>query len=267
MAPIISVITTCKGRLEHLQTTLPAIMALPDCEVIVVDYDCPDGAGAWVRANFSAARVVQVTERPLFNVARARNLGAAAATAPWLLMLDADVVASPGLVDAVRELLRPGIYLLADPRPPPLYGTMFVAREDFEAIGGYDETFEGWGSEDIDLTERLNLAGGRAGTFPGGLLAGVPHDNDIRGRFYEIPDLYINWGINALYRNVKFDLMRLGVSLNQGQARDLYSGVRAAMLAADGPAHLNVVLPPRSVAERTLEATLTYRLAPTEGQA
>ena len=31
---------------------LNTLMALPDCEVVVVDYDCPDRSGDWVREAF-----------------------------------------------------------------------------------------------------------------------------------------------------------------------------------------------------------------------
>ncbi len=41
--PKFSIITTCKGRLEHLKQTLPAMLAQKDSEVIVVDYSCPHG--------------------------------------------------------------------------------------------------------------------------------------------------------------------------------------------------------------------------------
>jgi GT2 family glycosyltransferase len=271
MAPIISVITTCKGRLAHLKTTLPSLMTLPDCEVVVVDYDCPDGAADWVRATYPATLVVQVSERPFFNIARARNIGAAAASAPWLFLVDADVIVSRDLVDAVRGALQAGSYFLPDPRPYELWGALLIAREDFEAIGGYDETFEGWGSEDVDLTARLDVAGRNVRTFPGALLTSVPHDDAVRGRFHEIADLRVNGAINALYRAAKMDLIRQGVSLDPQQARDLYAGASAAVQAPGGPSRLDVRLPMRAIAGRTLEVMLAYRLSalgvPPEGQA
>ena len=58
--PTFSLIVTCKGRLMHLRQTLPLFCALPDTEVILVDYGCPDGSGVWAAANFPAARVVRV---------------------------------------------------------------------------------------------------------------------------------------------------------------------------------------------------------------
>ena len=36
-----------------------------------------------------------------------------------------------------------------------------MPRAAFEAVNGFDETFEGWGWEDLDLGLRLQLAGFR----------------------------------------------------------------------------------------------------------
>src|SRR5665213_3378936 len=116
-APLFSLVTTCKGRLEHLRFTLPYMLALGDCEVIVVDYDCPDHAGDWVRATHPGVRVVQVADQPLFNLAHARNLGIDAARAPWLMIVDADVIVAPELLDVLRGLMQPGSYLLPEVRP------------------------------------------------------------------------------------------------------------------------------------------------------
>jgi hypothetical protein len=261
-APLISAVTTCKGRLEHLQTSLPSLMQLPDCEVIVVDYDCPDRTAEWVCGAYPAARVVKVADKPLFNLSHARNLGAAASRAPWLLMVDADVIVAPGLVEALRGLLKPGAYLLPDVRPYELWGTVVVGRRDFDAIRGYDEAFEGYGSEDYDLTARLQMAGLLSRTFPGSLLSSIPHADALRTQFYEVSDPRLNTTINELYRAAKMDLSRQGISLGPVEARALYAGARRTVLAADGPVKLDVRLPPRTVADRALEVTFTYQLSP-----
>jgi glycosyltransferase involved in cell wall biosynthesis len=259
-APLISAVVTCKGRLEHLKFTLPHLLALPDCEVIVVDYDCPEHAGDWVRATHPQARVVQVADRPIFNAAQARNLGVAAANAPWLLMVDADVIVAPELIDVLRGRLRPGVYLLPELRPYPLMGTVVLAREDYDAIGGYDEAFQGYGSEDLDLTSRLEMSGREAATFPG-CLRSIIHDDGLRAQFYEIPDLVLNRSINELYRIAKMDLLKLGVSIGPEQARALYDGARAAVLSPEKSPKLDVRLPPRTAALRPLEVTISFRLS------
>src|SRR5215467_11575077 len=90
-APHLSFVTVCKARLEHLEQTLPLLAAQPGTEAIVVDYGCPQGTRSWVRERFPGVKVVEVDDDPGFCVARARNLGAAAASAPRLCFVDADV--------------------------------------------------------------------------------------------------------------------------------------------------------------------------------
>ena len=63
MTPKYSIVTTCMGRLDHLKESLPAMLAQPDSEVIVVDYSCPQGTGDYVAKHFPAARVVRVEGR------------------------------------------------------------------------------------------------------------------------------------------------------------------------------------------------------------
>lgn len=67
---------------------------------------------------------------------------------------------------SLRELNEvPDLKLLFHQKAPPLvetrsyYGSMAVAREAIEAIGGYDETFTSWGGDDDNLRVRLEMAG------------------------------------------------------------------------------------------------------------
>jgi hypothetical protein len=43
--------TTCKVRLHHLAQSLPAALRAGAADFVVVDYGCPDGAGAWQLAH------------------------------------------------------------------------------------------------------------------------------------------------------------------------------------------------------------------------
>jgi len=258
--PLLSAVTTCKGRLEHLKLSLPTLMALPDCEVVVVDYDCPDRSGDWVRATYPAAKVVRAEQRPLFNLAKARNLGVAAATSPWLLLTDADVLVAPEFSEAVQPLLQPGVYLRPEAAAVELSGTMIVAHGDLAEIGGYDEVFEGWGSEDLDVMMRLDLTGRRAGSFPGRLVTGMPHDDALRGRFHDVADPRANSLTNALYRHVKMDLWRLGVQPDEAARRAIYTQLRPGARSPDGLKSAEVAFRDRTLAGRRVTTSLRYRL-------
>ena len=118
----LTAITTCKGRLAHLKETLPTLCAAAGLDVVLVDYDCPEGAGAWAEAAHPDVRVVKVRDRPLFNLSEARNLGAAAADTDWLVFLDADVGVTADFAREVEARLKPQTYFLPDPRPAGLWG-------------------------------------------------------------------------------------------------------------------------------------------------
>jgi len=157
--PRLSIVTTCKGRLHHLRQSLPRFLAQPDCEVIVVDYDCPDGTADVVRREFPAAKVVAVNDRPQFNISAARNLGADSATSPWLAFIDADIVIAADFLE--RLCLRPGSFYRFPPRDrgSSLLGSCVMPADAYRAVGRYDEVIQGYGGDDQDMYFRLGLAG------------------------------------------------------------------------------------------------------------
>lgn len=91
-----------------------------------------------------------------WNIARARNNGMKAPGLPFdvVIPLDVDLIIPP---DFVRQLRVPGSIAPAIPlrngNPAPGAGA-YPAKAVFEARG-WDEAYEGWGSEDIDLLYRL----------------------------------------------------------------------------------------------------------------
>jgi len=262
--PLVTAITTCKGRLEHLKQTLPALMASPGLEVVVVDYDCPDHAGDWVRETFPGAKVVSVPDRPWYNHSDAKNLGAAAASGEWLYFADADIRVAEGFMQTVQPLLRPGVFLLAEPRPADLWGAIFVARRDYEAIGGFDEAMEGYGSEDVDLLARLMMAGVRQAQFPSRGFAIINHDEAMRARFHQVTNIALNGSINGFYRTAKNDLTRQGVHLDLAGRRKLYADVASAFAAPGGIKTFQIGFRSTLVPGLTVNASLRYDLIETD---
>ncbi len=100
--PLISVITTCKGRLDYLKRSLPGWLDqdYPCYEVVVVDFDCPQKTADYIEDNRRYLvkkssgvdlRAVRVLPRPFFNLNEARNVGCLHARGDILFLVDADV--------------------------------------------------------------------------------------------------------------------------------------------------------------------------------
>jgi len=165
----------------------------PPFEITVVCDGCSDGTEEELKRELGSA--VQVFSQPRSGPGAARNRGAMGATAPFLLFLDDDMRAAPGLVarhlDAQRRI-GGGLVLGAMPVDPAspgsflteglarwakrrdarlrtqaprfddvLTGNLSVAREVFERLSGFDAVFtEGgsFGSEDRELGYRALAA-------------------------------------------------------------------------------------------------------------
>lgn len=206
----------------------------PGTDCVVVDYSCPEHTADWVRQHWPAVRVVCVEGESQFNLARARNAGAAACDADWICFIDADVLVEPVFSTEISKGLKLGAFYRPDPFDALTWGTVIVARSDFECIGGYDDVIQGWGGEDDDLYMRLQQAGCRAGNFPGSFMRGINHADADRVRHYAIKDRLLSQRINALYIRIKSDMTRLaGMPLPQDIRRSLYANLNRIVPEAD----------------------------------
>ena len=225
-------IVPCKGRLEHLQRSLPPRLGLPDVENLVVDYDCPDGAGDWVQEHAPEARVVRVEGAPYYNASAARNVGAAMARADWLVFVHADVIVGRAFLSQVQARCEPGVFLEA-PRVSDAAGTLVVSQEDFRRVGGYDDTYEGWGEEDIDFRDLLVESGLRPLVLSEGLFETIDHDDELRTQFFEQKDRVVSLAAHRVYRAVKFDLLRLrGEAMSEEMRRDIWATITSQVASA-----------------------------------
>ena len=230
--PGISFITTCMGRLDHLQKSLPTWKVQPNSEIVVVDYSCPQRSGDWAEATHPGVKVVRMEGEPHFNRCRARNAGAGAASGGWLCMVDADVLLAPDFTATVEPLLEAVCFYRAEQGAAiDLVGTALISRSAFDAVGGYDEVMEGWGAEDHDLYIRLQHTGQRLAPFPARLLKSIPHGDELRTQNAAIRDCNLGWNVNRLYIEGKVSLWRmLGVPPALETRRSLYNLVRRAVM-------------------------------------
>jgi glycosyltransferase involved in cell wall biosynthesis len=222
--PALSIITTCKGRLAHLKESLPAMLAQPDAEVVVVDYDCPEATASYVQAHFPAAKVVKVAGRPHFNNWEARNIGAAHATAPILVFVDADTMLAGHFGAWITGAITPGTYgkmpnalELAVHKDDVirnganrLEGLLVMPAATFRDLQGYDDLLQGWGAGgDTDLVDRLDFHQLRKVVLPEALVTrAIAHSDAERVRFHKL-SISESHLIGLLYRTSKLSMMKL----------------------------------------------------------
>jgi GT2 family glycosyltransferase len=89
------------NNLEVLPAALESLAAAgcPPQRITVVDVASTDGTGAWLKTNWPAVRVRRLDTNA--GPSPGRNVGIVEATAPYVLLMDADVVVRP---DAVQKL-------------------------------------------------------------------------------------------------------------------------------------------------------------------
>ena len=194
--PEISVVIPTYNRLDTLSLVLPTLLAqdLPAAqyELLVCDSNSNDGTAPFLRD--VAARHPNVRHLPgaYGGRAAARNAGIEQARGEIVLFNDADIFASPDLlsVHRSRHLLRTGIAVVglevqardyeeyeykrdhpqarghlhppSRKRLPWLYfltGNASVRRTDLLRAGCFDESFTGYGHEDLELGYRLQRLG------------------------------------------------------------------------------------------------------------
>jgi len=199
---ILSVVIPSRSKRPLLARTLAALRGQEPgtaaWEIVVVDDDSQDDTAAYL-ADLAGSEPRLRSVRPPRNVGRAaaRNLGWRAARGRWVLFLDDDILAPPGLLRAHLEVLGrdpafgtigpavtdPAIVdaphfryldtrgvakLPAGPAPGKYFVTQNAAvpREALVRVDGFDEGFSAYGFEDMDIGFRLEDAGVRFQALP-----------------------------------------------------------------------------------------------------
>lgn len=245
-----SIITTCKGRLHNLKVTLPRFLEQPDSEVIVVDYDCPDGTSGFVKKTYPAAQVVSVFDQPRFNVSHARNLGSMKATGDFLVFLDADIVIARNFISSIDRQMDKGMFAAFAPSAQnSLRGSCVVERKSFERIGGYDELLGGYEGEDLELYMRLRFIAATMLTLEPALVDEViEQSTEERARYRGGEDIKMQFLRGQLYMLAKEMLMSVQSTpvLNHALRQKLLAGVNqnlTALYTGEKDFSLEVVLP------------------------
>jgi len=215
--PEISVVIPTYNRLDTLEHVIPSLLdqdILRDrYEIIVADSQSSDGTAEYFKSIRAVAHNVRHLPGAYSGRAAARNAGISAATSDLVLFNDADIIASRdllsrhlqrhaeqeniavvGLEVQVRSLeeyrakrdhpeLRNPLHPARRKRLSWLYfltGNASARRTDLVRVGCFDESFTGYGHEDLELGYRLSRGGTTIYYEPRAVsyhLQDIPHDD------------------------------------------------------------------------------------------
>jgi GT2 family glycosyltransferase len=188
-----SIVTIVKGRRKQLANLLHSIKAstiLP-YDIQIVCMDELDGTSTPDGLNVSIHKMNEAHELPL---AAARNMGITAANTNQVIFIDVDCIVSPTLFANMLAALETENIITAYPLYLPIvpdagnyadlkyqalahpsrekipagepvqhlqfWSLIFaIQKQTFEQIGGFDESFIGYGAEDTDFAMIFNQAG------------------------------------------------------------------------------------------------------------
>lgn len=172
----ISICTVCMNRLHHLRETLPVNLRNnlegPPVEFVVLDYNSKDGMEQWVKDHLQEyvdagqLKYYRTTDPAFFNMSHSKNMAAMLATGQVICNVDADNYAGPAYTQWVagyfERATTPILTIIRKEFVPygDQGGKLSFHKTLFDAVGGYDESLDGYGLDDIDLVNRLEKAGG-----------------------------------------------------------------------------------------------------------
>jgi glycosyltransferase involved in cell wall biosynthesis len=236
-APRVWVITPCMNRLEFLRRTAPLVLKNQHLNYCVVDYSCSEQCGDWLEQTFpeaiAAGRCValRVPGQSLFNKCSAHNAGARRALAEgaeYLCFLDADTLVTPDFFGWLLPELQRKRFLIAALGPdgcdvPSLTGLLVVSAAEFAATEGFDESFTGWGSEDIEMRLRLHVQHElEYGDIPLSLVAPIWHEDALRSSNYEQKNIHVSDRQNFSRLVQKLSAWRMECRFDQRTAARLF---------------------------------------------
>src|SRR5688500_16222137 len=172
----ISFCTVCMNRLHHLKQTLLVNIKDNDdyenLEFVLLDYNSMDGLQDYIQDNLAEyiksgrLKYYKICEPKYFHRSHSRNLVFKLANGELICNIDADNYTGKGFASFINAsfcnenlicLNTIGINSAANKKD--VLGRICVRKEDFLAIGGYDEYIESYGFEDYDFINRLELHG------------------------------------------------------------------------------------------------------------
>ena len=178
------------NRREHLLATAPRVAAWPHHgEHLIVDWSSTEPVRREELPADPRIRLLRVEGESCWNLCRAYNFAVARSSGEWVLKLDADAWPTQAF-----DPFLPALRLSGDggpgegggvcafgSGPEGRKGQFLIARQLFEAVGGFHELLVGYGFDDKDLLARLlQYTGEEARALAPEWIGVIPHSDGER---------------------------------------------------------------------------------------
>ena len=125
-------------------------------EFVLVNYGGSPGLDEFVDTiEYDNFKYINVGAK-YFHMSKSRNLSVLLSSGDYVFFLDADTFISRQTITTLHECIEQDKYYGSYYCHDMIYG---VSRENFFKVGGFDETFEGYSLDDLDLSSRLRMIG------------------------------------------------------------------------------------------------------------
>ncbi len=203
----ISFCTVSMNRLYHIkQTLLKNIrdnISYGNIEFVVLDYNSKDNLFEWIKAEGKEyierdiLKIFRTTDPPIFDRSHSRNMCLKLATGDILCNVDADNFIGVGFADYInaafqqeRDIFMTGHAFMRD-----AIGRFCIKKEDFLSINGYNENIKSYGFEDLELYDRLVIAGKKQRSIEDIKFLNIIHHSS----FERIANEKLNQGLKKIF--------------------------------------------------------------------
>lgn len=194
---MISLITACKDRNECLEAVLPSWLQRKEInEIIIVDWSSENSLKKLCAID-NRIKVIRVNEEDYYIPSQANNLAASFATGEYLLRVDTDYFLNPYYNFFEHYQIDENTFVSGEPENyidrennpyyKYLFGLLYVSKNAFNKVGGYDENIGCFYShEDGNIFKRLIKQGLRQIKLQNNhSLIHIPHSDKKRYEHFE----------------------------------------------------------------------------------
>jgi GR25 family glycosyltransferase involved in LPS biosynthesis len=166
----ISIVTACKNRNDCLMAVLPSWLQYKQVkEIIIVDWSSQESLKHLLEVD-SRIKIIRVNNEKYYIPSQANNLAVSFATGDYILRVDTDYFFNPYFNFFNTYEINGDCFVSGEPEIGKdrdnnpyykyLFGLLYVSKENFLKVGGYDENIGRYYShEDSNIFERLKLMG------------------------------------------------------------------------------------------------------------